>query len=279
VEWSLVKVKVVLLAAAALTACGYSDRFANCAVSCDRSLGCPDGLSCGSDHICRRSAEDLCGETIDGAAIDATIDRTLVGWWNLDEGSGTVTADSSGNSNAGVLLNGAVWTTGKFGNAVMFNGVDQYVSLSDSADLQVGGTNILTITAWIRRGTSTAAGGIVTKKVGGSPVGGYTLAVGVSPCTLNQIKATKYGVADICLGAVPTDMGWHHLALVFSGAGVIDYIDGIPDATDDDTRNFVSNADAPAIGAGVNGGYFNGSIDDVRIYKRALSATDIMMLQ
>ena len=67
----------------------------------------------------------------------------------FQEGSGTTTADASGSLNTGTLTNGPVWTTqGKYGNAITFDGVNDFVSVSDSATLDLGGTG--TIEAWVR---------------------------------------------------------------------------------------------------------------------------------
>src|ERR1019366_5109600 len=54
----------------------------------------------------------------------------LVGWWKLDDGSGTSAADSSGTGNTGTLTNGPAWTTGGMNNgALSFNGTNSYVSI------------------------------------------------------------------------------------------------------------------------------------------------------
>lgn len=225
-----------------------------------------------SECLCRTRAPTLTCASISGDGGDTS----LVGWWKLDECGGTSAADSSGNSNTGTLRNSPTWTAGRSGNTLAFNGSNQYLSIADSASLQLGGTNILTLAAWVKRGTASATGGVIQKC---TTTGGYTLSIGVTPCAANQIKATKFGVVDICLGSVPADTSWHHLALVFSSTGVVDYIDGVRDATYAGSQDFVSNADVTTIGVNlVNSVYFNGAIDDVRIYKRALSAADIMAL-
>ncbi len=71
----------------------------------------------------------------------------LVGAWAFAEGSGTTTADSSGNGNAGTLA-GASWTTqGRYGNALSFNGTSSTVRVADSASLDL--TTAMTLSAWI----------------------------------------------------------------------------------------------------------------------------------
>ncbi|MGD0792507.1 MAG: hypothetical protein ABR920_12125, partial [Terriglobales bacterium] len=55
--------------------------------------------------------------------------QSPVGWWRFDDGTGTTAADSSGNGYNATLVNGVSWVTGKIGDAVSANGVNQYVSI------------------------------------------------------------------------------------------------------------------------------------------------------
>ncbi len=72
----------------------------------------------------------------------------LVGAWAFDEGAGTTTADASGNGNAGTIT-GASWTTqGRYGNALSFNGTNSLVRVADSASLDL--TTAMTLSAWIQ---------------------------------------------------------------------------------------------------------------------------------
>src|SRR3989338_1965645 len=59
----------------------------------------------------------------------------LVGYWTFDEGAGTTANDSSGNNNTGTLTNGPTWTTGKIGQALNFDGSDDYVKIPGTATL------------------------------------------------------------------------------------------------------------------------------------------------
>ncbi len=60
-------------------------------------------------------------------AFDADKDSSLVGWWKLDDGSGTTAKDSSGQGHNGTLTNGPIWTTGHAGSGLQFDGVDDFV--------------------------------------------------------------------------------------------------------------------------------------------------------
>ena len=71
----------------------------------------------------------------------------LVAYWKFDEGSGTSVADSSGNGNTGTLINGPQWTAGRLGNALFFDGIDDNVTVPDSASLDL--SSAFTLSAWV----------------------------------------------------------------------------------------------------------------------------------
>jgi hypothetical protein len=80
---------------------------------------------------------------ISSAKIDP---KTCVGMWLFDEGSGAIAKDSSGNKNDGTLNNGPKWVDGKFGNALKFDGVDDYVNLPATTSNNWEG---ITMEAWV----------------------------------------------------------------------------------------------------------------------------------
>ena len=86
-----------------------------------------------------------------------------VAHWKMDEGNGTTTYDSSGNGNDGYFgstTTSPTWTTGKHGNALSFDGTDDYVDAGDSADV---GVSDFTIEAWVRPSRVTSYKFIVSK--------------------------------------------------------------------------------------------------------------------
>ena len=74
-------------------------------------------------------------------------DPSLVGWWKFDEGSGIIAADSSGNGNDGAFNGNPTWVDGKFGKALHFDGVDDFVEVPH-ADILTVDTEV-TVMAWI----------------------------------------------------------------------------------------------------------------------------------
>src|SRR6185369_16684678 len=81
-------------------------------------------------------------------------------YWPLDEGTGTTTADISGNTQTGTLTNSPVWATGKIGNALTFNGTNQYVTAGTPANLANLQTTGMTVMAWIKPNTAGGGGGL-----------------------------------------------------------------------------------------------------------------------
>src|SRR5262249_29396871 len=100
-------------------------------------------------------ARDAAGNQATSSPIAVTVSATppppptgLVAAYGFSEGSGNTTADVSGNGNAGVLTNGTGWTSGKYGNAASFDGINDNVSIANSASLTLGSSG--TIEAWVK---------------------------------------------------------------------------------------------------------------------------------
>ena len=214
----------------------------------------------------------------------ADITTGLVGYWKFDEGSGTTATDSSGNNNIGTLTNGPTWTTGKIGEALSFDGVNDYVNAGKNTSINNLGP--LTYSAWVYPKASSKFQ-ILNKRYRslyldstyGNPLG---LVFFVS--TNNQNMIPYCTARPIQLNA------WTHVAVVWNGVigasttGKF-YVNGV-------SCNFSGNLGVgttysdvsmdQAIGASNDGGsfseFFNGNIDEVRIYNRALSTGEITEL-
>ena len=81
-----------------------------------------------------------------------------LGYWAFDEGSGTTVKDSSGKGNNGTLVGGPLWVDGKFGKALQFDGVDDYVQVPHNASL-IPTTGKATVSVWINAKRHTGPGG------------------------------------------------------------------------------------------------------------------------
>lgn len=232
-----------------------------------------------------------------GPSTTASYNTTgLVAHWKLDEGSGTTTADSSGNGNTGTLTNGPTWTTGKLAGAVSFDGTNDYIGVPSSSSLN--NLSALTVTAWIRPNDVDSPKRIVTKSTEccmSQSSGGWRFIVSDNASALD--KGLDFNVdysgtnLDLNKNNLLTTGTWQHVAVTWDGtssaSGAHIYVNGQVvssyDGSDDPTGSRVDDSGtALGIGgrsSGLNpGDWFDGNIDDVRVYNRVLSAAEIAAL-
>ena len=199
-----------------------------------------------------------------------------VGSWNFDEGSGTSVSDASGNGNTGTLLNGPIWTSGVKGTALSFDGVDDYVDMGSPPPLNITGPAI-TVQAWAKASSPGNYKYIISKTDG--LYMGYGLYTGSSG-TLRFYIGNGSGLITTPDVTSPWDNRWHHIAGTYDGSKLNLYIDGVARASVAATGSIAdSSARSLNIGGFSEGGFlFKGVVDDVQIYNRALSATEIQQL-
>ena len=209
--------------------------------------------------------------------VEASQQAGLVANWKLDEAAGTVSADSSLSGLNGTQVNSPAFTPatptaiGLFDpGCLTFNGNGQYVSIPNSAALPSGYAP-RTLCGWAK--SNSLAGGWRWIASYGSPNTSQAMFIGMNGTTL---YGGGYG-DDL---SVPNfwDGNWHFIALTYDGTTARLYADGALRASARKNWNLVPlSCD---IGEQVNNAqeYWNGSIDDVRVYNRALSAADISSL-
>jgi glucose/arabinose dehydrogenase len=206
----------------------------------------------------------------------------LVAGFGFSEGTGTTVADSSGSGTTGTIR-GATWTpSGKYGNALLFNGTTGYVDLGNPTQLRITGS--MTWEAWVyATGTPFDDGQIIAKSSDGGGTGGWqfktspdtgphTFGVGVS--TNGSSNVQRYSRTVRSLNT------WYHVAGVYNAqARTLDiYVNGVID--NGTLRGTVpaaqfDPAQSVTIGRRTGGYYFQGRIDEVRVYNRALSAAEV----
>jgi len=193
-------------------------------------------------------------------------DPSLVGWWKLDDASGTVARDASGRGHDGTLRGGPTWVIGRVDGALLFDGVDDCV---DVGSVGIRGADERTVLAWVKASTPTIAD--KTSVFGFVPDGSME-------GTYFDMEVDDKGnyVAHICgyqwaLGAVDTQ--WHHIAGTYGGGTGCWYLDG---QFIDSAEGDIATIDHVKMGARLSSGrYFPGLLDDVRIYSRVLTETEI----
>lgn len=216
-----------------------------------------------------------------------TADPNLVGWWKFDEGSGTIAYDSSGHNNNGTINGGAGWGTGRISGALNFDGSDDYVNVPD-IDNSLDAPSQITIAAWMKPNVMNQTQMIVTKQPSGTEMtfisGNYVFQMDPDPGNSlefsHQIDPHFNQVYYNSTHSIITAGVWQHVAVTLkAGDSVKFYRNGVSVGTSAQTQPFGIVNDQPLrIGKRQNAVLFNGSIDDVRVYNRALSASEIQQI-
>ncbi len=201
----------------------------------------------------------------------------LVGYWNFDETSGTTAADSSGNNNIGTLINGPVWTAGKYGNALSFDGTNDYINIGSLNGLDT--TQSITLEAWVNfNNIDDPAERYI---IGSRPIsaGSDTISLagmngGMRIFTQNQGRGVSF------FGAVSNNT-WNHIVGVREVNGTNEtlklYVNGVLKGTNTYTSlSIIPNYWAIGRLGGTAAYYYKGLIDEVKIYNRALTAAEVL---
>ena len=224
-----------------------------------------------------------------------TYSSNLIGWWKMDDTSGTSATESSGSAsgNAGTLMGGfnfsANTAAGQLGNALSFDGMNDYVDIGDMNN-KLDAVSAFTVSAWAYRGSASASGNIFTKYNGAT--NNISLTCGGSPGGIDDVKfdvsnaGTTYGYTT---GNIIGATTWVHVAAVYDGTQTGNayrakiYINGamqtltfsgtIPASTNSSSNTVMLGA---RIGATTVS--WEGRLDDVRVYTRALSAWEVLQL-
>jgi N-acetylneuraminic acid mutarotase len=206
----------------------------------------------------------------------------LVGWWKFDEGSGVVAYDSSGNGNDGNLTNGPTWTSGKIGGALSFDGVDDFVVIPATSDLDL---QTLSIFSWVYSSNYIQDGFIFEKTTNGFSNTQYNLFLWNNNKIYLRTKPPNAG--SEYEGDLRTDTNlssWNLISGTYDGASKKIYINSNMVASMswsspvDTNPNGISKIGAYSNSSGGSDYCFNGKLDDIRIYNRALSAAEVQAL-
>ncbi len=207
----------------------------------------------------------------------------LVGYWSFNDGSGsTITRDSSGLNNTGTLVNmntsgneTSGWATDcKYGNCLRFDKVDDTISVGDKNSLE---PQRFSLVAWIKHLGSTDFQTIHTKSTYGT-FEGYEIYV----IPNNRIEFWMgNGVQSFSFtsNSILNPNTWYHVIGIYDGGSMKIYINGLPDnelPTGSQTIYYAGTSFA--VGSHYSGRYFNGTIDEVSVYNRALSDQEVRQL-
>ena len=197
-----------------------------------------------------------------------------VSWWGGDNNA----LDMIGTNN-GTLMNGATFAAGKVGQAFSFDGVDDYVEVPHNASLSFSPTSPMTVDLWAYRTSSSNGHHLLAKRAGcGSNDMNYQLHLNQTGlCFLgtdvgDNMVCTTGGLADLPLNT------WTHIAGTFDGSTLRLFINGQMVASNPSATLGPQNS-APltigALGSCSSIDPFGGLLDEVSIYNRDLSASEI----
>ena len=205
-------------------------------------------------------------------SIGSAVPDGIVGWWRAEGDNQDVFRNGTTNATS-TYIAGASFVPGFVGQAFSFSGSLIGVRVGNPALFQ---QQDVTIEAWVKRASATAAsesypsGAIFA---GGS--GSYSLAL--EPA--GQLSFGKVGVSKVSSTAKVTDTLWHHVAVTKQATGVTFYIDGSPagSASYGETFTFTTPFAIGSLGTTFNGANYTffGLIDEVSLYRRALSGGEI----
>ena len=209
---------------------------------------------------------------------------SLVSYWRLDESGGTTAADSKG-TNTGTYTGGVtLGTNGAVAGdtAASFDGTSDYVAVPDAASLDITGD--LTLEAWAKPSVVDANSHAVVSKAYSNATENRQYRLGISTTTGSPrwrgtvyIAGTSYGVDST---AAPVAGAWQHLVLVRQGGTLTLYVNGVaqgstPVPATGTIQVTTGQFDIGRLNSPSNPEYFAGGIDEVAIYKAALSAAQV----
>jgi concanavalin A-like lectin/glucanase superfamily protein/Big-like domain-containing protein len=228
-------------------------------------------------HVLTAVARDGVGNTTTSSPVTVTVANAGVSTvglraaYALDEGTGTMAVDASNNHNTATLAGGAGWGSGRYGGAVTLNGTASEV---DPPALGTFYKTAFTLEAWVLKQSTKVDAGVVGSWVG-SQGGGAMIWVDHLTGRYRLAMGMNFG-GYVDSGRTPTVGQWQHVAATYDGTTARFYVDGVETASapyagnvGDGTSWRIGAYGAPATG------FFDGSIDNVRIYDRALSASEI----
>lgn len=211
------------------------------------------------------------------AAATATVNTSsgvsgLVGAYSFNEGGGTTVNDTSGRGNTGTI-SGATWSpAGRFGNALSFDGVNDWVTVNHSPSLAL--TNGMTLEAWVYPRSLLGWQTAILKE----QTSDYAYALYVNNTDVDKPlgNVTIGSVGHSAVGRAQLQMNtWTHLAATYDGSTLKLYVNGEP--VNHSASGSIASSTGPLRfgGNAVWGEYFDGLIDEVRIYNRALTLAEI----
>jgi len=211
----------------------------------------------------------------------ATAEVVPVAWWKLDETSGTMVEDSSGNGNNGFCEGAVTWVSGQIDGAWQADGISSRIRIPHSESLNI--SDAVTVTMWVN--TTTPGGNRQLIEKGGTSGSAWYSSYGFRMETDRRIRIQWNNTPSYSTSSIPSGE-WTHVAVTFDlNAGPNNrkiYFNGNLDAENTYSRPLTTNTFDVVIGCDLYGGNFRwgykGKLDDIRIYNYALTASEIAIV-
>ena len=227
-------------------------------------------------------ARDAAGNTTTSALVSVSVSNApappppapsgLVLALSFDEATGTTAIDVSGLGNAGTIAGATRTTAGRFGGALSFDGVNDWVTVADAASLDL--TTGMTLEAWVKPTALTGWRTVMLKET----ASGLAYAAYANDDVPTPAGYVRVGTVDraVRTGSAISTTNWTHLATTYDGTALRLYVNGTLANTTAVSGPIATSARALRIGGNaIWGEYFAGLIDEVRVYNRALTAGEI----
>ena len=207
-------------------------------------------------------------------------DPGLIAYWPFDEGAGTSTGDATGNGQDATLNGGASWTSGLLGSAISFDGVDDHVLASSAAALEVGKDGAdFSVSFWINLRQESQELATIIHMGGSETQNTFWIARYPNSRKLYFAVSTTTGPLEgaVSNGGLALNQ-WTHIALVKESGLISLFIDSKLDQVRPLTGTAISNPGPLHIGDDPWHGGIGASLDEIAIYNRALSSSEITFL-
>lgn len=242
-------------------------------------------------------ARDAAGNTTTSPGVNVTVSNVtnLIAALPMNEGANTTAADISGNNHNGTLTSGPAWTTGKYGQGINFNGSSNYINIADHNNFTLDPAQNYTWSAWVRNNNFTEWSTVWSQTINTSnffyfyahtstdPDGG-PVTNGVSVYWWLNNGSSKLGAHSS--NNVLTTGQWSHITITYTASQPQNnrftiYVNGVDVTVRNDVASVgtLTAINPTNIRIGSNqpfGEFFNGAIDEVRFYNRALSPGEVV---
>lgn len=192
---------------------------------------------------------------------------------HLNESSGSI-IDSSGNGNNGTSFGADYALEGKFDKSMYFNGSSDYIEIPNSSNLNI--SNQITLEVWAKWNIEPTSGNDWAQILNKNGESQYQIQHNFDNTGFEFAINTTSGRTWVIGNTNPVQNKWHHIVATYDGSMMQLYVDGSLDNTQTHSGDIVSSSSSLLLGKHKDyNRHFNGNIDELAIYSRVLSASEI----